>query len=303
MTISNRVPSTKRRNIPFFPKPVSKQLRTKIRLLAGLNKKNFNEDKSLQKLREFGSKITLYFRKNGTAKIKIISPRKLAIRSERQETLRELSKCLIEYCDYSLDSEHLFEIKYAPEVIAKMIGQHHVYTPTDKYPNGRSSYDCVLNAIIDLEAAGQIVVVRDFDPKTGTNKANKIFLTPLFFKEMGVVKKEMLALLKQLKKSKANGTTKAKTVNDRVAEPKQGHILHKLKKIKESFLNVLDKAPQKVKPSSTEKTGLIQKIAQLKSKIAPIFVSQAVQKVKALKLDYQKEQEAICSALEALIPT
>lgn len=293
---------TRRRYTPFFPKPASKQLRTKIRLIAGLNKKNFNDDKSLRYLREFGAETTLYYRKDGSAKIKKILPRKLSIRTERQQTLRETSKCFIEYCDYSIDSEHLFEIRYAPEVIAKMIGQHHFYEPTEQYPNGRGSYDCVLNAIIDLEAAGQVVVVRDFDKNTGTNKANRIFLTPLFFKEMGVVKKEMLALLKQLKKSKANGTTESKVTKERVAEPKQTHIVQKLKKIKESFLSVLDKAPKYTKSSKTGSSGLIQKITLLKSKIAPIFVSQAEQKVKKLKLDYKKEQEAICMALEALIP-
>ena len=301
--------STARRNKPNFIRPDCRTIRIKELLFARCDNKNFNRDLSLKNIREHGAKINLYYKKNGKPKIKLLAPRKNAIRLERIETLREITRFFVEYCDYSVDPNYMFEIKYSAETMAKIIGQHHQYEPSKNHRNGRGAYDCVLNALHDLEASDQIVVVRDFDWKLGINKANRIFLTSIFFKELGVKRKEMLGLMRQLKSTqdKFNKTSTFKSRElERVAEIRQQHIITKLKKIKAEFF----KPKAKIKESAlvikreTKKTHNVKEAQTIKQKIAvakanmPYFKYHKIQEeIKRLNLSFEDELKAILDAL------
>ncbi|MGJ3351764.1 hypothetical protein AAZR23_20075 [Morganella sp. Je.2.23] len=65
------------------------------------------------------------------------------------------------------------------ETLAAQCGQLH------QYENGRKSYDPVLHALHDWEAANLIIIHRDFDREAKQYKAMRIWLRPEFFAGLG----------------------------------------------------------------------------------------------------------------------
>lgn len=112
---------------------------------------------------------------------------RVSIRSERRETYSVLALVMIANADYNPDSEALFEVMCSVETLAAQCGQLH------HYDNGRKSYDPVLNALNDWEAANLIIIHRAFDHETKQYKAMRIWLRPEFFAGLGF---DLMALRK-----------------------------------------------------------------------------------------------------------
>ncbi len=115
--------------------------------------------------------------------------RKLGIRiharSELCETLTVLSSVLIAYCNYSLYSEYLFEIRAPFEIISFSMNMLHIYN------NGRKSYDPPLHALHVLEKLKYLIILRDKNPDTGQYKPLRIWLTKRFFTSRGISLNEL----------------------------------------------------------------------------------------------------------------
>lgn len=129
-----------------------------------------------------------YFRALRRAKFQ-----RLRIRSERREALHVLIPVLINFCDFSLTREYLFEIKTDLATIAKHCGQHYKYI--DKNGNERDRYDTVNNAIKMLEEAELITVLREMDKTVGKQKAMRIWLNPEFFLMLGFSEAELRKIM------------------------------------------------------------------------------------------------------------
>lgn len=104
---------------------------------------------------------------------------RISVRSERREVYHALGLAIVSMCDYSPDSTYLFELMCGTHELAKMTGLLH------KMPEGRLTYDPVLNALSDWEKAGTIIIVRGQDPETKQNKAMRIFIKPEWFEGLG----------------------------------------------------------------------------------------------------------------------
>nr|WP_228006317.1 hypothetical protein [Morganella morganii] len=104
---------------------------------------------------------------------------RVSVRSERRETWYALALAMIANADYNPDSEALFEVMCPVETLAAQCGQLH------QYENGRKSYDPVLHALHDWEAANLIIIHRDFDREAKQYKAMRIWLRPEFFAGLG----------------------------------------------------------------------------------------------------------------------
>ena len=104
---------------------------------------------------------------------------RVSVRSERRETWHALALAMIANADYNPDSEALFEVMCPVETLAAQCGQLH------QYGNGRRSYDPVLHALHDWEAANLIIIHRDFDREAKQYKAMRIWLRPEFFAGLG----------------------------------------------------------------------------------------------------------------------
>lgn len=104
---------------------------------------------------------------------------RVSVRSERRETWYALALAMIANADYNPDSEALFEVMCPVETLAAQCGQLH------QYDNGRKSYDPVLHALHDWEAANLIIIHRDFDREAKQYKAMRIWLRPEFFAGLG----------------------------------------------------------------------------------------------------------------------
>jgi hypothetical protein len=107
-------------------------------------------------------------------------PMRVTARSESREALSVLSLVLAANCDYSPDSEYMFEVMQPVEDIARRMGVLHVYE------SGRKAYDVALNALRVLEQLDYVVVHRDRDSDSGQNKPMRIFLTENFFTSRGM---------------------------------------------------------------------------------------------------------------------
>ncbi|AXU97998.1 Replication protein (plasmid) [Erwinia persicina] len=107
-------------------------------------------------------------------------PMRVTARSESREALSALSLVLAANCDYSPDSEYMFEIMLPVEEMARRMGVLHVYE------SGRKAYDVLLNALRVLEQLDYVVVHRDRDADSGQNKPMRIFLTESFFSSRGM---------------------------------------------------------------------------------------------------------------------
>ncbi|WP_426768797.1 Replication protein [Erwinia aphidicola] len=107
-------------------------------------------------------------------------PMRITPRSESREALTALSLVLAANCDYSPDSEYMFEVMLPVEDMARRMGVLHVYD------SGRKAYDVLLNALRVLEQLDYVVVHRDRDTDSGQNKPMRIFLTENFFVSRGM---------------------------------------------------------------------------------------------------------------------
>jgi len=107
-------------------------------------------------------------------------PMRITPRSESREALSALSLVLAANCDYSPDSEYMFEVMLPVEDMARRMNVLHVYE------SGRKAYDVLLNALRVLEQLDYVVVHRDRDADSGQNKPMRIFLTENFFSSRGM---------------------------------------------------------------------------------------------------------------------
>lgn len=107
-------------------------------------------------------------------------PLRTTARSESREALSALSLVLAANCDYSPDSEYMFEVMLPVEEMARRIGVLHVYE------NGRKAYDVLLAALRVLEEMDYVVVHRDKDMDAGQYKPMRVFLTEAFFTSRGM---------------------------------------------------------------------------------------------------------------------
>ncbi|WP_239686293.1 MULTISPECIES: hypothetical protein [Serratia] len=119
---------------------------------------------------------------------------RLSVRSERRETADVLALAFVANCDYSPDSDYLFEVMCGVEDLAKQCGQLHVNT------NGRKTYDPILNTIRDWKDAGVIVVLKGQDPDTRQQKAMRIWLKPEFFEMLGFSISELREIVTKLRR-------------------------------------------------------------------------------------------------------
>lgn len=106
-------------------------------------------------------------------------PMRITPRSESREALTALSLVLAANCDYSPDSDYLFEVMLPVEEIARRMNVLHVYQ------NGRKAYDVLLHALRVMEQLDYVVVHRDRDADSGQNKPMRIFLTEKCFTSRG----------------------------------------------------------------------------------------------------------------------
>ncbi|WP_049778728.1 hypothetical protein [Erwinia tasmaniensis] len=107
-------------------------------------------------------------------------PMRITARSESREALSALSMVLAANCDYSPDSEYMFETMLPVEEMARRMGVLHVYE------SGRKAYDVLLKALRVLEQMEYVVVHRDRDSDSGQHKPMRIFLTESFFTSRGM---------------------------------------------------------------------------------------------------------------------
>ncbi|MBO9492210.1 hypothetical protein J7384_17750 [Endozoicomonas sp. G2_1] len=175
---------------PIYKKPMV-DLAVVQRIQGILKKFNWHKSDAMMDLRRNGGSIVMRTYQDGSKRFKSLPPRRLSIRSEREETLNELLKAIFNTVEYSSEANHVLECMASVEELAKMIGQLHQYEPgydgeNGQYRHGRKSYDPVLGALHDLEAAKLILVVREFDKEAKQYKASRVFLCPLLFKELGL---------------------------------------------------------------------------------------------------------------------
>jgi len=174
------------------------------RLDAILTKHDWSKNRYIAKLRESGATLVRKRHQDGTAKTKIIAPRRASIRAERCETMTHLARAIFYRTCYDPDAPFLFECKASVPELAKMIGQLHQYQPgydgdNGQYRHGRISYDPVLGALEDWAAAGLILLVTEYDKKVMQYKASRIFLRPQFFKSFGLSMKATKTMLHSAK--------------------------------------------------------------------------------------------------------
>ena len=193
--------------------------------------------------------------------LRIRQKKRLSIRSERRETLYALCYELINYTDYCIDSDYLFEVMTNVETLAKNIRQLHIY------PSGRKTYDPVLKALIMLEQAGLIIILSEMDHETKQRKAMRIWLKPEFFYSLGYTQEKLRLLVKNLHKYRVK-----KGILDKAKNLYKNHVLrlkysnvadisdkfalkNLLLNIKKNFLSKdISKALAKVKESSKMKS-------------------------------------------------
>lgn len=112
-------------------------------------------------------------------------PMRVTPRSESREALTALSLVLAANCDYSPDSDYMFEVMLPVEDVARRMNALHVYE------SGRKSYDVTLHALRVLEELDYVVVHRDRDSDSGQNKPMRIFLTERCFTSRGIAVEDM----------------------------------------------------------------------------------------------------------------
>ncbi|MFW9655732.1 hypothetical protein V3H25_22555 [Vibrio parahaemolyticus] len=292
-------------DIPMVNHPTAKRLDA---LLSG---HNWNRNRFIQKLRKEGATLKRRKLADGTWKTKYIAPRRASIRLEREQTLDALARAMIYRADYDPDAPYLFEVKACVEELARMIGQLHEYEPgydgdNGQYRHGRKACDPVHGAIDDFEAADMIVVVREFDQASKTNKAKRIFFKPNFFKGFGLTMDDTRSMLNQARKwQEKNGfikTAKQKrqaevlrlAESDRIATLDRHSLRNMLARFKREFtgankhtkreMDAHHRLKQAEKNASSEKqddrSPTEIRLRQIMQQLPPISVHIAKNKIK-----------------------
>ncbi|NAX31996.1 hypothetical protein CAG63_18285 [Vibrio sp. V37_P2S8PM304] len=265
----------------------------------------------MSKLRKHGAELKRRKLDDGTWKIKQIPPRRASIRLEREQTLDALVRAMIYRADYDPDAPYLFEVKASVEELAKMIGQLHVYAPGydgqgGQYRHGRKSCDPVHGAIEDLEAAKMIVVVREQDKESKTNKAMRVFFRPEFFKGFGLTMdatREMLSMARDwqekyglLKSAKQKRQAEVLRLanSDRIASLDKPSLRNLLARLKREFTGAnkhtkevmdahhrLKEAEKKVSQEREPRDDTETRLIHLQNQLPPSIVYRAKSKIKA----------------------
>lgn len=225
-----------RRYIPNFEKkPHEKSTVIYKRVAAALDKHDWNRNKQIIQLRDQGGKILKRVTDTGEKIYRSIAPRRQKMHKYRSETMRYLSQAMIFHCEWSSSTDYMFEIMLSVEELAREIGQFHEYDSgydgdEGQYAHGRISYDPVLGALRDWEAAELIIVVKEFDKTAGQFKASRIFLRPEFFKSLGFTKKEINKMVNGLTKARSKSASnkpfkRSRPLSDKIANFEDKHSL------------------------------------------------------------------------------
>lgn len=235
--------NTSRRYAPSFRVANSKLIISKI--LTGIASKfDVANDETIKEARINGAETIRGFNKGGTPIWQKTLPRCGNMRSERRETMNELKLAFIQKANYSLAANELFEVSCAPEELAKMIRQIHVYE------SGRVAIDCVRGGLRDFQISDYIIIFNEYDKNTGKNKASRIFLTPAFFESFGVDAEYLCDLMRsyreslrrkgklreRIEKDNENGYRRATSAN--IAGLSRTDLNAKLKRIKKQLAEI-----------------------------------------------------------------
>ncbi|MFT5179078.1 MAG: hypothetical protein ACI90R_002129 [Alteromonas macleodii] len=124
--------------------------------------------------------------------------RRVAIRSEKRETLHAICKALVFYTCFDPKSPHQFECWADIPFLAKQINaMYQVENSGYEYVR----YDSVLNALKELESMEAVLCVREYCHISKRNKLSRVFLMPVFFRMFGFKDTETFELLKANKKA------------------------------------------------------------------------------------------------------
>lgn len=327
-TTSSELHRTWRHHQPSFEKAMVK-IPMALRLAAIVDKHDWSKNPFIAALRRNGATL-----RTGRGE-KIIAPRRRSIRREREETLTALAKAILYCTDYDPFAPFLFEVKASVEQLACLIGQLHEYGAgydgeNGQYRHGRKSCDPVLGAISDLEAAKLVVVVREFDIESGTNKAMRLFLTPKFFKGFGLtmdeVQKMMANTMAWQKKRNQLVTAKKKrqaetlrlAESTRVASLNKPALKNLLARLRREFTGEDKKSKDVVDAHERAKVALTkaikakkqpqrcpieQRLIELKCALPPVFVFEETDTIKRTHHDLtpQRFNELLVAALERRI--
>ena len=306
-TLENK--SGSRRYTPAFDLPMPNHAIAR-RLEAVLSAHDWNKNRFMRKMRIEGKVINRLKLKDGTWKTKTLPPRRASIRLEREQTLDALTRAMIYRADYDPDAPFLFEVKASVEELARMIGQLHEYAPgydglSGNYRHGRLACDPVHGALEDMEAADLVVVVREFDQETKTNKAKRIFFKPNLFKGFGLTMedtKKMLSAAKRWQekqglvntaKKKRQAEVMRQCESGRIASldrPSLRNLLGRLKReftgankhtkqVMDTHHRIKEAAKKAFKPKD-ERTSIDVELRSIGMQLPPIQVHVAKNKVK-----------------------
>lgn len=174
-------------------------------VIGKIDAHDFARNNFLNKLRTEGGQVL-----GVRSGVKTIEPRRNKMRTEREETLRELVKALAYRADFDDSGEHFLEVKASIKTLANDIKQLHRYgkdyNGTGQYRHGRDTYEPVKNAMHDLEAAGLVITQRHYDTGTKRYQANRTWLTPEIFQCIGITKAQLVKFIQRHRKAK--GLTK-----------------------------------------------------------------------------------------------
>ncbi|MCX8967215.1 Replication protein [Erwinia psidii] len=165
---------THRNHQPVFSDRTPRGMASKV--VACIRHHDWCRNADLTELRRRGyTPYSRMFDKTFTPK-----PMRITARSESREALSALSLVLAANCDYSPDSDYMFEVMLPVEEMARRMGVLHVYE------SGRKAYDVLLAALRVLEEMDYVVIHRDRDADAGQYKPMRVFLTERFFTSRGM---------------------------------------------------------------------------------------------------------------------
>lgn len=290
-------------NLGMVNHPIAK------RLDAILKVHSWSKNRYMAKLRLAGATLIRKKNTNVPDLVKVIPPRRTAIRSEREETLDAVTRAMIYRADYDPDAPYLFEVKASVPELAEMIGQIHHYKPgydgnNGQYRHGRVAYDPVLAALEDMAAANLILLVHEFDNKAKQHKAMRIFFRPELFKSFGLTMKDTKALiarsrawmqkkglLANAKKQRAAEVIR-QTASDRIAGLDRPSLKNLLARLRREFTGANKQTEQVMDSHRRLKQAIKDKARQpqcsdveteyikLCSHLPPIYVFQAKKVIK-----------------------
>lgn len=226
-------------------------------LLAHIDLHDFQRNQFLNKMRYNGGVVNLGFNQM------TLEARKNRMRSEREETVREVLKALVYSASYKANTNSLFEVKMSVKSLAKMINQLHVSAPTDQYRHGRENYKPVLSALKDLAAAGLVMLQQNYSVALKRYQSMRIFITPELFTSLGITKKKVRKLIhSQNKYDLKNGfnaskENKAEHLRSLMTPSIQNQDSHSLKALKQRIKNEFG-LPDDLKQFKKTISGLIK---------------------------------------------